>query len=333
MVIAGAPGARERTGGFMLHHQARTVDTQASLPRNHLRPGGAERSRDRAGARSRACCARARAFAAGLHRIAARHGRRARRAGRGAAAPRAPTRRRSPNAPTKSSARLRAKRDARCMMVDVEIRRYGIENRVAALARKLGVPVVTTFMGRGLLETRRTSLLGTYLGAAGDADDQRGWSRRPTLLLLLGVILSDTNFALSQRRRIDPRARMLAIDRDGAHRPSRLSRHPARRAGRGAARRAPRRSRRAPRTQSAAAYRARPAGRRQADRAVRRRERDQRPVRPPRRDADDLRHRRLPVHRDGDREHRRWPRPATTPAWASACRPASASRRRPDGGR
>src|ERR1700760_518045 len=31
VVIAGAPGARERTGGFLLHHQARTIDTQAAI--------------------------------------------------------------------------------------------------------------------------------------------------------------------------------------------------------------------------------------------------------------------------------------------------------------
>src|SRR6266404_1653341 len=29
--IAGAPGARERTSGFLLHHQARTVDTQLAV--------------------------------------------------------------------------------------------------------------------------------------------------------------------------------------------------------------------------------------------------------------------------------------------------------------
>src|SRR5215212_3050969 len=31
VVIAGAPGARERSAGFMLHHQARTIDTQANV--------------------------------------------------------------------------------------------------------------------------------------------------------------------------------------------------------------------------------------------------------------------------------------------------------------
>jgi hypothetical protein len=37
------------------------------------------------------------------------------------------------------------------IVVDVEVRRYGLEAKVAALARRLGAPVVTTFMGRGLL--------------------------------------------------------------------------------------------------------------------------------------------------------------------------------------
>src|SRR3954471_2438499 len=31
VVISGAPGARERSSGFLLHHQARTVDTQLAV--------------------------------------------------------------------------------------------------------------------------------------------------------------------------------------------------------------------------------------------------------------------------------------------------------------
>src|SRR6266850_550152 len=31
VVIAGAPGARERTSGFLLHHQARSIDTQLAV--------------------------------------------------------------------------------------------------------------------------------------------------------------------------------------------------------------------------------------------------------------------------------------------------------------
>ncbi len=97
------------------------------------------------------------------------------------------------------------------IIVDVEVRRYGIEARVADLARKLGVPVVTTFMGRGLLEDAPDVVIGTYLGAAGHPAVTK-LVERADMALLLGVIVCDTNFALSQRR-LDPRRTVLAIDR------------------------------------------------------------------------------------------------------------------------
>jgi indolepyruvate decarboxylase len=107
-------------------------------------------------------------------------------------------------------ARLRAA-SRPVLMVDVETRRYGIEDKVAQLAGRLGLPVVTSFMGRGLLSAYPDQVRGTYLGAAGDpeitalVEDSDG-------LLLLGVILSDTNFAVSQRK-IDMRHAILALDR------------------------------------------------------------------------------------------------------------------------
>jgi indolepyruvate decarboxylase len=97
------------------------------------------------------------------------------------------------------------------IIVDVEIRRYGLEEQVATLARKLNLPVVTTFMGRGLLEDAPDVVRGTYLGAAGDPV-VTALVENADAHLLLGVIVSDTNFALSQRR-IDPRRSVLAIDR------------------------------------------------------------------------------------------------------------------------
>ena len=53
------------------------------------------------------------------------------------------------------------------LMVDVEVRRFGLEAAVASLAKKLGIPVVTSLMGRGLLEGTDAPLVGTYLGLAG----------------------------------------------------------------------------------------------------------------------------------------------------------------------
>jgi indolepyruvate decarboxylase len=96
-------------------------------------------------------------------------------------------------------------------VVDVEVRRFGVEDSVAEFARKLGIPVVTTFMGRGLLEKSPEILAGTYMGAAGHPDVTRLIDEADALLLL-GVILSDTNFALSQRK-LDPRRTIHAFDR------------------------------------------------------------------------------------------------------------------------
>ncbi|HMR67217.1 MAG TPA: indolepyruvate/phenylpyruvate decarboxylase, partial [Anaerolineae bacterium] len=85
------------------------------------------------------------------------------------------------------------------LLVGVEIRRYNLEAKVAALARKLGLPVVTTFMGRGLLADSDSPLLGTYMGVAGKPELTR-LVETSDALVLLGVILSDTNFGISEKQ-------------------------------------------------------------------------------------------------------------------------------------
>jgi indolepyruvate decarboxylase len=111
-------------------------------------------------------------------------------------------------------ARLEAAR-APVLMAGVEIRRYGIEHKVAELARRLGLPVVTSFMGRGLLaETAApppVKPLGTYLGVAGRREITE-LVEGSDGLLLLGVILSDTNLGVS-RHQIDLRRAIQALDR------------------------------------------------------------------------------------------------------------------------
>jgi len=209
VVIAGAPGARERTGGFMLHHQARTIDTQAAIFREvtcdqailtdpATAPG--EIARVLRSARERSLPVYIEfprdMVAAQVETV-----------------PMLPRRVADPDAlaecASEIAARL-AKAKSPVIVVDVEIRRYGIEARVTALARKLKVPVVTTFMGRGLLEGSDV-LIGTYFGAAG-APDVSAVVDKADLALLLGVIPSDTNFALSHHA-IAPRNSVLALDR------------------------------------------------------------------------------------------------------------------------
>ena len=210
VVIAGAPGAAERASGFLLHHQARSIGTQLAVFREitcdqavlddpAAAPGEIARVLQSARERSLPVYIE---FPRDMVSVPA------------ASVPVVGRR------PTDAEAlgecageilsRLAAAKSP-VIIVDVEIRRYQSEKRVAALARKLGIPVVTTFMGRGLLAEAPDVVAGTYLGAAGDAHINR-LVESADALLLLGVIISDTNFALSQRR-LDPRRTMLAIDR------------------------------------------------------------------------------------------------------------------------
>jgi hypothetical protein len=73
-----------------------------------------------------------------------------------------------------------AEADKPVLLVDVEVRRYGVEAKVAQLARRLRLPVVTTFMGRGLLSEHGDVVLGSYFGAAGDRPSP-GWSKDLTV--------------------------------------------------------------------------------------------------------------------------------------------------------
>jgi indolepyruvate decarboxylase len=210
VVVAGAPGARERTSGFLLHHQARSIDTQLAVFReitcdqavlDDAKTAPLEIARVLRNARERSLPVYLELprdmVDAATDKV-----------------PVLPRRHADPGALAECAAEILAKlASARspAIIVDVEIRRYGIEDRVAKLARKLGLPVVTTFMGRGLLEDAPDVVSGTYLGAAGDKSITR-LVEHADALLLLGVILCDTNFALSERR-LDARRMMLAIDR------------------------------------------------------------------------------------------------------------------------
>lgn len=94
------------------------------------------------------------------------------------------------------------------MMLGVEVRRFRLEAPVAELARKLGIPVVTSFMGHGLLSAKDSPLVGAYLGTAGDPGITH-LVEESDCLLLLGVTPCDTNFGVSEHA-IPPRATVLA---------------------------------------------------------------------------------------------------------------------------
>ena len=217
VVISGAPGRAERASGLLLHHQAKTLDSQfrvmaeltcdqAVLDDPTTAPGEIARVLRSAVEQSMPVyleIPRDLVFAE--------------------TAPTEPL----PATPADAEAlaecadeileRLaRAERPA--LMVGVEIRRFGLEDKVARLAEKLGLPVVTSFMGRGLLAESPAQPLGTYLGAAGKPEVTE-LVEGSDGLLLLGVILCDTNFGVSEKQ-INLGTAMHALGRE-----VRVSRH------------------------------------------------------------------------------------------------------------
>jgi indolepyruvate decarboxylase len=211
VVIAGAPGARERTSGFLLHHQARTIDTQLAVFKEITCDQAVLTDPVTAPAQIARVLRNAREMSLPVYLEFPRDMVGAEVDAVGALPPRKADVDALAECADEILDRI-AKASAPVAVVDVEIRRYGVEEAIAALARKLNLPLVTTFMGRGLLEHAGDVVAGTYLGAAGDPAITR-LVEDADLLLMFGVILSDTNFALSNRAP-DPRRTILASSRE-----------------------------------------------------------------------------------------------------------------------
>ncbi|MGI4946467.1 MAG: indolepyruvate/phenylpyruvate decarboxylase [Janthinobacterium lividum] len=210
VVISGAPGVQERASGWRLHHMSREVETQTRIFREITCDHAVLDDPAQAPALIARVLRSARENSLPVYLELPRDL-------VGAEVEPVPVLPSSPVLPGALAeaadeilARLRGAR-VPCLMVDVEVRRYGVEDRVAELAERLGIPVVTTFMGRGLLSRHAGVVSGTYLGAAGRPEITE-LVEGSDALLLLGVILSDTNFAVSTRK-IDLRRAMLAISR------------------------------------------------------------------------------------------------------------------------
>ncbi|HAT43079.1 MAG TPA: indolepyruvate decarboxylase [Rheinheimera sp.] len=80
-----------------------------------------------------------------------------------------------------------------CALVGAKARRFGFADAVMALSRRCQLTCVTTLLGRGVVSKSQCLFGGTFTGAKGDplAD----FLLTSDLLLLCGVIHSDSNFA------------------------------------------------------------------------------------------------------------------------------------------
>lgn len=209
VVISGAPAASERSRGMGLHHQVKHLDSQMMImrevtcaqcvldnpetapleiarvlqaARDHSRPVYIELPRDMPLAEiGEVPPYRVPAFNKETVEAAARD--------------------------TLSFLR-QAKRPA--LLLGVEVRRFKLENKIAKLAAKLNIPIATTFMARGLLAKHDDLFLETYIGLAG-SDYSRTLVEGSDGLLMVGVILSDTNFGVSAQM-IQTAHRVHAVD-------------------------------------------------------------------------------------------------------------------------
>lgn len=210
VVISGAPGEREANRGLLLHHQAKTLSSQFDIYRevtcDQARLDNARDAPARIARVLRSCLTYSQPVYLELPRDMVTVD--------CEPVPLAPPLPFDPDALHACAEEVLeriAQARSPVMMVGVEIRRFGLEEKVAELAARLGLPVVTSFLGRGVLTKTGTPLLGTYLGVAG-APDLTRTVEESDALLLLGVIVCDGNLAVSARQ-IDLRRTIQALDR------------------------------------------------------------------------------------------------------------------------
>jgi indolepyruvate decarboxylase len=212
VVLSGGPGKGEARSGLLLHHQAKTLDSQFEMYKEitceQIRLDDAARAPAEIARVLASCLYHSEPVYIEIPRDMVNQ-------------PCAPVVRQAPPALDVEAldacvdeilARLREARSP-VLMAGVEVRRFALEAKVAQLARRLGLPVVTSFMGRGLLaddEGSDAPLVGTYMGVAGLPEVTR-LVEESDGLLLLGEIVCDTNFAVSETK-IDLRKTIQALD-------------------------------------------------------------------------------------------------------------------------
>ena len=210
VVVSGSPGLYERGAGLLLHHQAKTLESQLTVYReitcDQIVLDDPERAPELIARVLRNCLSESRPVYIELPRDQVFVG-----CDPVVQAPDIPCDKEALAACADEIIEQLSSAAQPFILIGVEVRRYDLESKVAELARRLALPVATTFMGRGLLAGSVAPLLGTYMGVAGD-EELTHKVETSDALLLLGVIISDTNFGVSQRQ-LDLRKTIVAADR------------------------------------------------------------------------------------------------------------------------
>jgi indolepyruvate decarboxylase len=196
VVISGAPGVRERPNNPLLHHKVKDFHTQADVFRRlcaadaelndpqsalrridrvleavtrYKRPGYIELPRDMVGV-----------IPEGPHMPAAKE-------------PQS-----DPDALAEAVAeavRRLGESRAPVIIADVEIHRFGLQDRLLALAEGAGIPMVATILGKSVVSERHPLFAGMYEGAMGREEVTR-FVETSDCVLLLGAFMTDINLGV-----------------------------------------------------------------------------------------------------------------------------------------
>jgi indolepyruvate decarboxylase len=88
------------------------------------------------------------------------------------------------------------------ILADVEVHRFGLQDQVLKLARKRGIPVAATVLGKSVIGEHHSFYLGIYEGAMG-RDDVRQYVESSDCVILLGAFMTDINLGIYTAR-LDP---------------------------------------------------------------------------------------------------------------------------------
>jgi len=86
-----------------------------------------------------------------------------------------------------------AKRPA--ILADVEIHRFGLQEKVLALAEHLNIPIAATVLGKSVISETHLLYMGVYAGALG-SDAVREYIESSDCLIMLGVFMTDMNLGV-----------------------------------------------------------------------------------------------------------------------------------------
>lgn len=219
LVLTGGPGKTEREGGILVHHQVKSFESQLKVFREVTHYQAVLDDPETAADRVRYAIDVCRAYSLPVYLEVPRDM---------VDTPIRLSEARTLTVPSEAGAveesaeeilaKLRSARRP-VLVVGVEVHRFRLGERVVDLAERLGVTVVSTFMGRGIFPDDHPQWAGTYLGPA-SPPGVRELVEESDCLVMLGALLADTNMGV-RIRALDPRHLILAVSRQvrtGFHR-------------------------------------------------------------------------------------------------------------------